>query len=1228
MQGGREYQSTFSHDAPGLRAYGLMVTHGLNPGAGEVGGVVEIRWLPTVALSAAPSAVAEGGGATRVSVTARLTGSAVEDVAKTVAVRVGSGTATSGTDFKAVDGFTIPLPAGAREAVGAFELAPVADAEREGAETVAVTGSATQGGAALPVAAATVTIDDTVRRALTVAKPANGRITGPGIDCGGQGTDCAGTHLDGATVTLRAKADPGRLLLRWTGDCAGTGGCALLMDGDKSVGASFAAARTLTVAKPANGRITGPGIDCGGPGADCAGTHPHGASVTLRAAPDSGHLLRGWAGDCSGTGGCVLAMDADRAVGASFAAARTLTVARPADGRVAGTANGAAVIDCGTDCTETLVDGTVVALSAVAAEGRRFDAWGGACSAQASATCSVTLDADRSVSASFALGATAGRCDGSRVDGCSPGRLNRTAFGDSPTHHHWRCDGTNGGANSPRCSKAKEDCSEGGRGWTAGGLNCFGTVGAAPSGAVRPAEDEGDPTRGSASFLCDDGAWREQPGASCTVDLSCGGSRNSCLTDGVRTEGVFETAKEDGACAATQAQACTGGRPDRDSPPDVALENGACGTGQRQCAGGALQRLPPTEAAVRWRCLGTDAENRWSCLGTDGTGGWRCAYGGRSKSCSQPIDAISDFRCGEVTQEASDSPVCLWCRDGYEKHEGDCVRTHTLTVKVVPSGAGTVTTDDTLDGEFSCSTRCSENVEHGQDVTFGVVSKAGYSCPPLQPIPNMRSDRTVTLNCARVHTLTVQVVPSGAGTVTTDDTLDGELSCSTICSEDVEHGQDVTFGVVSKAGYSCPPLQSIPNMPSDRTVTLNCARVHTLTVQVVPSGKGTVTTDDTLDGEFSCSTECPDHVEHNKYVTLEKESNDGYECKLPQASFRMTSDKTVTLNCTRVHTLTVKVVPSGAGTVTTDDTLDGEFSCSTECPDHVEHNKYVTLEKESNDGYECKLSQASFRMTSDKTVTLNCTRVHTLTVEVVPSGKGTVTTDDTLDGEFSCSTRCSDDVAHGQVVTLEEKSNDGYECKLSEASFPMTSAKSVTLGCKLLLKADPGGNDEGEYEAQNLRITLPFGGWVDIYSVTVSASATGGVPPYKFQWAGQSIGIGAEVTYFLPGNQVFPVYKTVTVTDGAKPATTATATAKINEPGSSAATAGGGEDFAFEVPLGGELILIWGGGGTVAARSEDVGVAGVSVSSAAVRVTGAGLGATNVVVEAGGQAMVLPVVVR
>ena len=72
-------------------------------------------------------------------------------------------------------------------------------------------------------------------------------------------------------------------------------------------------------------------------------------------------------------------------------------------GTGAGTVTSApAGIDCGTDCTEAFLHGTLASLAATPASGSAFSSWSGVC-AGGSPTCDVTMDAERSVSASFTL---------------------------------------------------------------------------------------------------------------------------------------------------------------------------------------------------------------------------------------------------------------------------------------------------------------------------------------------------------------------------------------------------------------------------------------------------------------------------------------------------------------------------------------------------------------------------------------------------------------------------------------------------------------------------------------------------------------------------------------------------------------------------------------------------------------------------------------------------------
>ncbi|NKE70325.1 hypothetical protein MNODULE_06145 [Nitrospiraceae bacterium HYJII51-Mn-bac16s-1-B09] len=97
--------------------------------------------------------------------------------------------------------------------------------------------------------------------------------------------------------------------------------------------------------------------------------------------------------------------DAARSVTATFTAPPTftLTVSRTGNGLVTSTPGG---IDCGTTCTSgPLSPGTRITLTVVPAAGAPFQNWGGACSGTQT-TCTLTLDSNKTVSATFANGFT------------------------------------------------------------------------------------------------------------------------------------------------------------------------------------------------------------------------------------------------------------------------------------------------------------------------------------------------------------------------------------------------------------------------------------------------------------------------------------------------------------------------------------------------------------------------------------------------------------------------------------------------------------------------------------------------------------------------------------------------------------------------------------------------------------------------------------------------------
>jgi hypothetical protein len=84
--------------------------------------------------------------------------------------------------------------------------------------------------------------------ALTVKKTGNGTgslSSNPqGINCG---NTCNYNFASGTEVTLNATADSGSVFTSWDGDCVGSGGCTVPMNGIKTVSANFDTLPTFSV---------------------------------------------------------------------------------------------------------------------------------------------------------------------------------------------------------------------------------------------------------------------------------------------------------------------------------------------------------------------------------------------------------------------------------------------------------------------------------------------------------------------------------------------------------------------------------------------------------------------------------------------------------------------------------------------------------------------------------------------------------------------------------------------------------------------------------------------------------------------------------------------------------------------------------------------------------------------------------------------------------------------
>jgi List-Bact-rpt repeat protein/VPS62-like protein/thrombospondin type 3 repeat protein/WD40 repeat protein len=147
------------------------------------------------------------------------------------------------------------------------------------------------------------------------------------------------------------------------------------------------------------------GISCG---LQCQQTFSDGTPVTLMTQWDpTTTSFDGWGGDCTsfGTGSCTLTMDTTKNVSAIFSAisppiSHTLTVNKNGEGSVISNPSG---ISCGSNCSDSYVEGTEVTLTANWNENfHYFNGWSGDCSSSGdNSQCTVLMSEAKNVTADF-----------------------------------------------------------------------------------------------------------------------------------------------------------------------------------------------------------------------------------------------------------------------------------------------------------------------------------------------------------------------------------------------------------------------------------------------------------------------------------------------------------------------------------------------------------------------------------------------------------------------------------------------------------------------------------------------------------------------------------------------------------------------------------------------------------------------------------------------------------
>ncbi len=126
---------------------------------------------------------------------------------------------------------------------------------------------------------------------------------------GGAVTEAGGHYLEGAVAEIAAAADEGYAFAGWSGDASGTDNpLAVAMDGDKTIGALFAPAFTLTVTAGEGGSVSA-----------VSGVYAAGAEAEITAVPEEGWFFAGWSGDAAGADNpLTVTMDAGKEITALF----------------------------------------------------------------------------------------------------------------------------------------------------------------------------------------------------------------------------------------------------------------------------------------------------------------------------------------------------------------------------------------------------------------------------------------------------------------------------------------------------------------------------------------------------------------------------------------------------------------------------------------------------------------------------------------------------------------------------------------------------------------------------------------------------------------------------------------------------------------------------------------------------------------------------------------------
>lgn len=992
---------------------------------------------------------------------------------------------------------------------------------------------------------------------LTTTKTGSGagKITSvpTGIDCG---ADCTELYNYGTLVTLTATANPGSTFAGWQGACSGVAAtCSIPLTGNTQVTALFTFNQySLTATKVGNGAghiaSVPAGIDCG---ADCTELYTHGTLVTLTANADFGSTFTGWQGACSGSGAvCSVTMNAATAVAAVFTLnPYQLTAAKAGNGsgKITSTPAG---IDCGNDCTEFYLYGSLVTVSATADPSATFAGWSGACTG-ANPVCTVTMDAAQSVTAIFILnqytlsltksGTGAGKVVGvpSGIDcgvTCSAvyphgAILTLTATADpGSTFTGWQggCSGT-----TATCTVTMDGAKAVTALFTLNQYNLHVTKTGNGSGAVASSPSGID---------C---------GSACDAVYNYGSLVS--LTASVAANSIFTGWS--GACTGTETVCTVTINATKAVTATFALKQYPLTVNK---LGNGVGKVTSQPTGIDCGAVCSSLYNHDTVVTLTALAEVSSLFTGWQGACTNSIMTCT------VTLDAAKAVTATFTLKQYD-----------LTVSKNGSGAGNISA---IPAGITCGITCTQRLNHGTLVTLTATAALSSTftgwqgaCTGVNPacIITIAAAQQVTATfMLKQYDLTVFKTGPGSGSISS--TPPG-INCGLVCVQRLDHGHVVTLTATPAASTLFSGWQGACTGESATcVVTINAAKQvtatftlkqYSLTVNPTGSGNGVVTS---VPAGVNCGITCTVTLNHGAVITLTAKPAlnslfTGWQgaCSGATITCTVTVDVTKALTATfalKQYVLTASRTGNGAGSITSN---PSGLTCGITCTLFINEGAVVTITataalSSTFTGWSGACIGVNpictFTMNGAKQVTATfALKAYDLKVAKAGNGGGKVTS---IPVGIECGLACTRRADYGTVITLTATPDDisrftGWQGACSGidplCTVTVTNSHIVTATFALrqyALSITKTGSGAGVITSIPALVDCGITCTVPVdHGAVVTLTATAGARSFFAGWAGACTGVAPcvvtmtaaqAITATFSGEPVVSVAAVITTT--------------------------------------------------------------------------------------------------